>query len=319
MSITCQVCATVNPDTAQFCDGCGVELSPQASPAASSPLPADMAQTDLQPDAAQLSATQDPQLSPAPLEADAGAAPDLTAAPAEALPDANTQGAADLTGEAASLDSGLSDMPVSDGAAGNADGSAGMTQEATLEALPAGDEQAPEASGDSSAMTGEALETAAMPAPQEASTQPDSTQEASAQPDSPDLTSTAAGAAGAVAVSGEQRTGPARLGVRKFGAPTGDFIPLQGERLVVGRFDASSGPVDIDLAALGGAEHISRRHAELSQQGGRWTVTDLGSTNGVFIKRAGQGAFSPRLQEPTALSDGDEVAFGNLVLTFNQD
>ena len=43
MSITCQVCATVNPDTAQFCDGCGVELTPQASPAASSPLPADMA------------------------------------------------------------------------------------------------------------------------------------------------------------------------------------------------------------------------------------------------------------------------------------
>ena len=145
-----------------------------------------------------------------------------------------------------------------------------------------------------------------MPAPQEAS----------AQPGSPEMMGAAAAA---VAVSAEQRTGPARLGVRKFGAPTGDFIPLQGERLVVGRFDASSGPVDIDLAALGGAEHISRRHAELSQQGGRWTVTDLGSTNGVFIKRAGQGAFSPRLQEPTALSDGDEVAFGNLVLTFNQD
>lgn len=292
MSITCQVCATVNPDTAQFCDGCGVELTPQASPAASSPLPTDMAQTDSpQTDAA--------QLSPAPLESDAGVAP------AEALPDANTQGAADLTGEAASLDSGLSDMPVSDEAVENADGSARMAQEASPEALPAAEQQV---SGDSSAMTGEALETAAMPAPEEAST----------QPSSPELMDAAASAA-AVAVSAEQRTGPARLGVRKFGAPTGDFIPLQGERLVVGRFDASSGPVDIDLAALGGAEHISRRHAELSQQGGRWTVTDLGSTNGVFIKRAGQGAFSPRLQEPTPLSDGDEVAFGNLVLTFHQD
>ena len=298
MSITCQVCATVNPDTAQFCDGCGVELTPQASPAASSPLPADMAQTGSpQTDAAQLSSTQDPQLSPAPLESEAGAAP------AEALPDANTQGAADLTGEAASLDSGLSDMPVSDEAVENADGSARMAQEAPPEALPAAEQQV---SGDSSAMTGEALETAAMPAPEEAST----------QPSSPEMMGAAAAA---VAVSAEQRTGPARLGVRKFGAPTGDFIPLQGERLVVGRFDASSGPVDIDLAALGGAEHISRRHAELSQQGGRWTVTDLGSTNGVFIKRAGQGAFSPRLQEPTPLSDGDEVAFGNLVLTFHQD
>ena len=93
-------------------------------------------------------------------------------------------------------------------------------------------------------------------------------------------------------------TGEAKLGIKKFGAPTGEFIPLQGERLVVGRFDASSGPVDIDLSGLGGQEHISRRHAELYREQGRWAVRDLGSTNGVYIKRKGETGFSPRLQEP---------------------
>jgi hypothetical protein len=111
---------------------------------------------------------------------------------------------------------------------------------------------------------------------------------------------------------------PAKLGIKKYGAPTGEFIPLQGERLVVGRFDASSGPVDIDLTGLGGQEHISRRHAELYRDQGGWTVRDLGSTNGVYVKRAGESTFSPRLQEPAALHDGDEVAFGNLMLTFHQ-
>lgn len=113
-------------------------------------------------------------------------------------------------------------------------------------------------------------------------------------------------------------SGEAKLGIKKFGAPTGEFIPLQGERLVVGRFDASSGPVDIDLSGLGGQEHISRRHAELYREQGRWTVRDLGSTNGVYIKHKGETGFSPRLQEPTPLADGDELAFGNLMLIFHQ-
>lgn len=113
-------------------------------------------------------------------------------------------------------------------------------------------------------------------------------------------------------------SGEAKLGIKKFGAPTGEFIPLQGERLVVGRFDASSGPVDIDLSGLGGQEHISRRHAELYREDGRWVVRDLGSTNGVYVKRKGETSFSPRLQEPAPLADGDELAFGNLMLMFHQ-
>lgn len=110
---------------------------------------------------------------------------------------------------------------------------------------------------------------------------------------------------------------PARLVFKRFGALTNESIPLQGPRLVVGRFDASTGPVEIDLTGVPGAENISRRHAELLFEG-VWKVRDLGSTNGVFIKRAGEEAYSPRIVEPTELRDGDEIAFGNVILVFQE-
>jgi hypothetical protein len=109
---------------------------------------------------------------------------------------------------------------------------------------------------------------------------------------------------------------PAKLGIKKFGSLTGESIPLLGAHMTVGRFDPSSGPVDIDVSTLAGAEHISRRHAEMFFADGVWQVRDLGSTNGVFIKAAGQAAFSPRLQAPYRLNNGDEIAFGNMILVF---
>lgn len=110
---------------------------------------------------------------------------------------------------------------------------------------------------------------------------------------------------------------PAKLVFKRFGALTTETIPLQGPRLVVGRFDASTGPVEIDLTGAPGAENISRRHAELYFEG-VWKVRDLGSTNGVFIKRAGEEAYSPRLVEPAELKDGDEIAFGNVIVVFQE-
>ena len=111
---------------------------------------------------------------------------------------------------------------------------------------------------------------------------------------------------------------PAYLGVKKHGALTGDQLPLLGARLVMGRFDASSGPVDLDVTGLPGAEHISRRHAELAFEHGRWVVRDLGSTNGVYVKRVSEAGFSPRIQEPIPLNHGDELAVGNLMLLFQE-
>lgn len=114
-------------------------------------------------------------------------------------------------------------------------------------------------------------------------------------------------------------TAPAYLLVKRHGAVTSERVPLQGERLTVGRFDPSTGPVDIDVTDLPGAEHISRRHAEIYAEAGVWNVRDLGSTNGVFLKPAGEASYSPRLQEPAELADGDELAFGNVIFVFRQE
>jgi FHA domain/zinc-ribbon domain len=108
----------------------------------------------------------------------------------------------------------------------------------------------------------------------------------------------------------------ARLVPRALGAAAGEGYVLNSGNMVVGRFDPSAGPVDIDLAGQSGEGYISRRHAELYLENGQWMVRDLGSTNGVYLKKAGQGQYSPRLIEPAALNDGDEVAFGNVKFLF---
>ena len=112
---------------------------------------------------------------------------------------------------------------------------------------------------------------------------------------------------------------PRLVGVR-YGAPTGDAHPLLGQRLVVGRFDAETGPVDIDLSQAPESEQISRQHAEIYREAdGRWFVKDLGSTNGVFVKTAGAATFGPRLTAPQALTSGDEIGFGNARFIFQMD
>ena len=109
----------------------------------------------------------------------------------------------------------------------------------------------------------------------------------------------------------------ASLNLIEFGNPTSTVIPLNSSPVAVGKFDPSQGPIDIDLGHLAGNEYISRRHAELYFDEG-WIVRDLGSTNGVFIRRQGQSDFLPRLQTTFRLKDGDEVAFGNMRFIFQE-
>ncbi len=108
----------------------------------------------------------------------------------------------------------------------------------------------------------------------------------------------------------------ARLIPRQFGALTNAQFPLNGERLTVGRFDPSTGPVDIDLTGLPGDSHVSRRHGEMFMEAGKWMVRDLGSTNGIYVKRAGEDKFGPRLQSPAPVASGDEIAFGNVMFVY---
>lgn len=52
---------------------------------------------------------------------------------------------------------------------------------------------------------------------------------------------------------------------------------------------------------------VSRRHARIAQRNGQYYVEDLGSSNGTFVN--GQ-----RVQQSTALENGDEIALGQAVL-----
>lgn len=128
-----------------------------------------------------------------------------------------------------------------------------------------------------------------------------------------------AGATASAGGASDTLTARPRLVVKRFGTVTDEEIPLQGERLVVGRFDPETGPVDVDLSGTLEAEHISRHHGELFRgQDGQWQVQDLGSTNGVFVK-SGAAVFGPRITAPRGLANGDEVAFGNARFIFRTD
>lgn len=61
-----------------------------------------------------------------------------------------------------------------------------------------------------------------------------------------------------------------------------------------------------NAVAISDAE-VSRRHARLTFQGGKYVIEDLGSTNGTFIN--GQ-----RLAGPHVLKPGDVVAFGEQIV-----
>jgi FHA domain/zinc-ribbon domain len=93
--------------------------------------------------------------------------------------------------------------------------------------------------------------------------------------------------------------GPA-LVVRSGGGRAGEFFDLAGERILVGR----SPDCDIFLDDV----TVSRKHAELTQQGGAWMIEDLGSLNGTFVNR--------RRVESGTLEDGDELQIGKYRLTY---
>ena len=84
--------------------------------------------------------------------------------------------------------------------------------------------------------------------------------------------------------------------------PSGDFWPLTGGRLIVGRLGATDG-IDISMQA----PTISSRHAAMvvDAVSGAITVEDTGSTNGTFVNDEHIG-FNGRRE----LRDGDRLRFG---------
>jgi pSer/pThr/pTyr-binding forkhead associated (FHA) protein len=90
--------------------------------------------------------------------------------------------------------------------------------------------------------------------------------------------------------------------IMRSGPTPGAAFTLEGDQIDVGR--DSTNEIVINDA------EISRRHARLTFQGGKYVLEDLGSTNGTFVN--GQ-----RLAGPRVLKTGEVVSFGEqIVLVF---
>lgn len=87
--------------------------------------------------------------------------------------------------------------------------------------------------------------------------------------------------------------------VMRSGPTPGATFSLEGDQLTIGRDSSSS-------VAINDAE-ISRKHARMTFQGGKYVIEDLGSTNGTFVN--GQ-----RLVSAVVLKSGDVVSFGEQIV-----
>ncbi len=87
--------------------------------------------------------------------------------------------------------------------------------------------------------------------------------------------------------------------VMRSGPTPGVTFPLEGDQLTIGR-DSTNG------VAINDAE-VSRKHARLMFQGGKYVLEDLGSTNGTFVN--GQ-----RLAGQVVLKSGDVVSLGEQIV-----
>ena len=93
--------------------------------------------------------------------------------------------------------------------------------------------------------------------------------------------------------------GPA-LVVRSGGGRAGEHFVPSGPRTVIGR----SPECDVFLDDV----TVSRRHAVVTEEGGRYAIEDQGSLNGTFVNR--------HRIDRVELEDGDEVQIGKYRLTF---
>lgn len=89
------------------------------------------------------------------------------------------------------------------------------------------------------------------------------------------------------------------------GPPT--IVALPARSVLIGRRSSSRGThPDLDCSADPG---VSRRHAQLTFDGQRWFVEDLGSSNGTFVAHAGRGL----PEQPIAVRSNVELAVGDRI------
>jgi hypothetical protein len=89
-----------------------------------------------------------------------------------------------------------------------------------------------------------------------------------------------------------------------------NVVPLPGTRALIGRASQSRGLApQIDCSADGSVSH---KHAELTLNGDRWSIEDLGSTNGTFIGATGDALPTSPItpHQRRELADNDRVYIG---------
>src|SRR5689334_19131331 len=87
--------------------------------------------------------------------------------------------------------------------------------------------------------------------------------------------------------------------IMRSGPTPGAAFTLEGDQITIGRDS-------VNEIVINDAE-ISRRHARLTFQGGKYVLEDLGSTNGTFVN--GQ-----RLAGPRVLKAGEVVSLGEQIV-----
>ena len=76
---------------------------------------------------------------------------------------------------------------------------------------------------------------------------------------------------------------------------------MEGENLI-GRGEEMAVRID--------ADGVSRRHARIVADAGRFTLEDLGSKNGTYLRER-------RLEEPAVIESGDVFRLGRTTLVFS--
>jgi pSer/pThr/pTyr-binding forkhead associated (FHA) protein len=83
----------------------------------------------------------------------------------------------------------------------------------------------------------------------------------------------------------------------------GDSLQVKQPRIVIGR----SRDCDVQLAD----SNVSRRHAELRQEGASYWIVDLGSTNGIEV--------NGKRVKRAKLRSGDTITLGSTDVTFARE
>jgi hypothetical protein len=105
----------------------------------------------------------------------------------------------------------------------------------------------------------------------------------------------------------------AKLVIERGDAPGAEFR-IVGTEATIGRWDADNGIFpDVDLDAYDQEAKVSRRHARIKMQDGKYMIEDLGSTNGTYVNR-GRRLLPGNSQN---LNDGDEVIVGKTFMRFH--